>query len=155
MACAYAGIATGGTIWTPHVLKCVKSATGTGSVIDYEPSVLRSVEVNDDYRALIVRGMEGVITTESESQAEHFASMKETVAGKTGTAERANQNPTGWFAAFAPADDPKYVVCCAMENSSWGSVTAFYVVRDVLGSLFDEPDDIDAVVTDIGLGYTE
>lgn len=155
MCCAYAGIATGGTIYTPHVLKCVRAATGTGSVMDYKPSVLRTVEVDEEYRQLVQRGLVGVITTESETTTKHFESMKESVAGKTGTAERANQNPTGWFVAYAPADDPKYVVCSAMENSTWGSISALYVVRDVLGALFDEPDDMEAGVESIGIGYTE
>lgn len=155
MACVYAGIANRGTIYTPHVLKCVKSPTGTGSVIDYKTSVLRTMDEEDSYRDLVERGLEGVIYTEDENVAKHFSSMKERVCGKTGTAERPNQNPTGWFVAFAPADDPKYVVACAMENASWGSVTATYVVRDVMGALFGEPDEEEAGVSSIGVGYTE
>lgn len=140
MACVYAGIANRGTVYKPHVLKSVKSATGTGSVIDYKTSVLRTVDEKDDYHDLVDAGLKGVISTESQYVAAHFASMSVSVAGKSGTAERANENPLGWFVAYAPADDPKYVVAATVENSTWGADTAMYVVRDTLGALFGQPD---------------
>lgn len=141
MACVYASIANGGDVWTPHVLKCVKSQTGTGSVMEYKPSVLRTCEESDTYRKLVEAGLVGVITEESEYQTKHFAGLPVSVAGKSGTAERSGHQPTGWFVVYAPADDPKYVIASALENATWGGYSAMYVVRDVLGAIYNTPDD--------------
>ncbi len=140
MACAYAGIATGGTIPTPHVLKSIKPAVGSGSVVEYEQSVLRSIEVDSDDLELVRTGMRGVIDEEQEYVTMRFETLGVSAAGKSGTAERSNENPCGWFVAYAPVEDPKYVVASAVENSTWGSDTAMYIVRDVLGALFNSPD---------------
>ena len=89
---------------------------------------------------LVHRGLVGVVYEESESQAVHFTNMSVKVAGKTGSAQTSTEQPTGWFIAYAPADDPKYVVGCVMESSGFGSEGALYVVRDILGALYDQPD---------------
>lgn len=142
MACAYMGIANGGTIWRPHVLKCIKSAAGTGSVVDYVPSQELTVSEDSSYMELVHQGLQGVIYKEAEWQTKHWETMSETIAGKSGTAEVANKQPTGWFVAYAPADNPKYVVASAIEDATWGSNSAMYVVRDVMGAIFGEPDTV-------------
>jgi peptidoglycan glycosyltransferase len=57
------------------------------------------------------------------------------VAGKTGTAEtgRANINTT-WFAAFAPADDPKIAIAVVVENqvNGFGGSVAAPIARQVM-----------------------
>ena len=73
--------------------------------------------------------------------------MKETVRGKTGTAERSGEEPTGWFIAYVPAEDPKYVVASCIEQGGFGSDCAMYVVRDIMGAIYDEPDTSTAVDT--------
>lgn len=140
MACAYMGIANGGTVWRPHVLKCIKSAAGTGSVVEYQQHQNFQVSEDSAYMDLVHEGLKGVITKEAEWQTEHWNTMSVSVAGKSGTAERSGMEPTGWFVAYAPADDPKYVVASAIENATWGSNSAMYVVRDVMGAIYGEPD---------------
>lgn len=141
MACAYAGIANNGTFYKPHLLKSVLSQSGTGSIIKHKKEKLREVDEKQEYLDLVKAGLHGVIYEESESQASHFTNMSVEVAGKTGTAEIANAPAAnGWFVAYAPADDPKYVVASCIEGGGYGSTSAMYVVRDVLGALYDEPD---------------
>ena len=141
MACAYAGIANNGTVYKPHLLKSVLSQSGTGSIIKHKKEKLREVDEKQEYLDLVKAGLHGVIYEESESQASHFTNMSVEVAGKTGTAEIANAPAAnGWFVAYAPADDPKYVVASCIEGGGYGSTSAMYVVRDVLGALYDEPD---------------
>lgn len=141
MACVYAGIANNGTVYKPHLLKSVLSQSGTGSIIEHKKEKLREVEEKQGYLDLVKAGLHGVIYEESPSQASHFTNMSIEVAGKTGTAEIANSpEPTGWFIAYAPADDPKYVVAACIEAGGYGSSSAMYVVRDVLGALYGEPD---------------
>lgn len=147
IACAYAGIANRGTIWRPHVMKSISSPVGTGSVIDYRPEVLLEIEESPVGYDVVQAGLEGVIYEESAAQAEHFTNMSERVAGKTGTAERPGKSATSWFVAFVPANDPKYVVASCIEEGGYGSEGAMYVVRDVLGAIYGEPDTSTAVDT--------
>ena len=145
MACVYAGIATRGEGWRPHVLQRVLSRSGEGSVAEYKPELQRSMEEESSSYDLVISGLEGVIYEESPAQASHFENMTERVAGKTGTAERSGEEPTGWFIAFVPKDNPKYVVASVIEQGGFGSESAMYVVRDVMGAIYNEPDTSDAV----------
>lgn len=140
MLCVYAGIANRGSIPQPHLMKSIKSTSNSGSIIDYKCSTRISVDEKDEYMDLVQRGLYGVIYEESQAQASHFTNMKEIVAGKTGTAETSHETPTGWFIAYAPYDKPRYVVASVLENSGFGSDGAMYVVRDILGALYHEPD---------------
>ena len=149
MLCAYAGIATGGSQWRPHVLRSIHSRTGTGSVIDYEPQLLREVHEDPAYLSLVLRGLQGAIYEESEWIALHFNNMKERVAGKSGTGEQVGKNPTAWYIAFAPAQNPRYAVVSTIEDATWASGSALYVTRDVLGALFGEPDDALVAISDM------
>ncbi len=144
IAQAYSSIANRGPVYKPHVLKCVKSNLGSGSVVDYNVSQVADISESDDNRAVIEQGLHGVIYDESETQAAHWNNLSVSVSGKTGTGE---QSSTGrnicWMAAYAPADDPKYVVCANVDGGDWGSTTAMYVVRDVFGQIYGQPDDVE------------
>ncbi len=149
MICAYAGIATGGSQWRPHILRSIRSRTGTGSVIDYEPELLREIKESQSYQDIVRRGLEGAVYDESDWIALHFSNMKERVAGKSGTGEQIGKNPTAWYIAYAPADNPRYAVASTIENATWGSGSAMYITRDVLGALFGEPDDALVAISDM------
>lgn len=149
MACAYAGIATGGKVWRPHVLKSVRARTGAGSVVEYNPELLREVHEDEGYWKIIKEGLVGVIYEEAEWLAEHFKSLPVTVAGKSGTGERAGHNPTAWYITYAPADDPKYVVAVTVEEATWANSSAVYANRDVLGAIYDAPDVLPVTVTGV------
>lgn len=141
MACVYMGIANGGTMWTPHVLKSVGSKEGSGTLVDYQPSKLREVEEDAEYLAYVQSALEGVIYEEDPAVTAHFTNLPVKVAGKTGTGEKAGKDPTAWFCAYAPADDPKYVICAVIEEGGFGSTSAMYAVRDTLGAIYNSPDD--------------
>jgi penicillin-binding protein 2 len=149
MACAYAGIATNGSVWQPHVLKSVRSRTGSGSVVDYDPQILRTVEESEENLSLVQAGLLGMIYDESDWLAEHYRSLPVKVAGKSGTGERAGHNPTAWFISYAPVEDPKYVVAATLEDATWASTSAMYINRDTLGALYDAPDDLPMVITSV------
>jgi peptidoglycan glycosyltransferase len=56
------------------------------------------------------------------------------VAGKTGTAEVANNTSHAWFAGFAPAEDPKVVVVVLVENSGSGGSVAAPIAKQVIAA---------------------
>ncbi len=145
MASVYLAIANDGTMWTPHILKEVRNSNASGSVLAYEPTGT-PIEESKEYLAFARDAMQGVIYEEDDAVASHFTNLPVAVAGKTGTAERQGYSQsTGWFIAYAPADDPKYVVCAVIEEGGFGSTSAMYAVRDVLGAIYDTPDTSQAV----------
>lgn len=109
--------------------------------MDYQPSKLREVEEDAEYLAYVQSALEGVIYEEDPAVTAHFTNLPVKVAGKTGTGEKAGKDPTAWFCAYAPADDPKYVVCAVIEEGGFGSTSAMYAVRDTLGAIYNSPDD--------------
>ena len=64
------------------------------------------------------------------------------VAGKTGTAELKDtsgkkndaKDTDAWFVAYAPAQNPKVVVCALFPNQGYGADTAAPAVREVLAA---------------------
>lgn len=140
MACAYAGIATRGTIWQPHVLKGVLARGSSGTISEYACTALHTPSESDEYFDLVRAGLKGVIYEESESLASHFTNLDVTIAGKTGSGEKTNEAATGWFCAFAPFDDPKYALAAVVEQGGFGATSAMYAVRDTLGGIYDQPD---------------
>ncbi len=141
MACVYAGIANGGAEPVPHIFHSAISRDGSRDAVTFEPKE----RLNASYRResdlnLVRNGLVGVIYDESESQASHFTNLSVSVAGKTGTGEKNGQDDYSWFVAYAPADDPKYVIASVVEEGGFGSTSAMYAVRTVLGAIYDEPD---------------
>jgi penicillin-binding protein 2 len=148
MACVYMGIANRGTIWRPHVMKSIRSRSSASSVIDYKPEAAHTTTEADSSYSLVEAGLTGVIYEESAAVAAHFNNLSVAVAGKTGTGEKADEAPTGWFCAYAPTDSPRYVVAAVCEKGGFGASSAMYAVRDVLGAIYGEPDDSEVVSTD-------
>ena len=150
MACIYMGIANRGTIWRPHVLKSIQSHSG-GSVIEYKPEVLSTPEEPSANYDLVIDGLKGVIYEESYSMTQHVLNLTHEVAGKTGSGEIGNDPATGWFVAFSPIKDPKYVVATVIEKGGFGATSAMYAVRDTLGTIYDEPDTVTDTAADTAM----
>ena len=146
IAQVYCGIANGGTQMVPHLLKSVVARDGEGDALAYEPRQRLAVTEDGSYMDLVHRALQGVIYEESESCAAHFSNLYDNgaqvlVAGKSGTGEKSGEDPYGWFVVYAPADNPRYVVACLCEQGGFGANSAMYAVRDVLGAIYDSPDD--------------
>ena len=146
MVNAYSGVATAGTIYRPHVLKSVRAASGDGSVIDYKPEVILEPKVHDENLTVVKRGLWGVCYEEDPSMATHWNNFSKTVEGKTGTAEQPNRDSMCWFMGYTPAENPRYVVGANIDGGQAGSTTAMYIVRDIMGAIYGEPDTSNAEV---------
>ena len=141
MACAYESIAREGPMYKPHLMKGVRARIGDGLVTEFKCETTRDISEDETFRSLVDSGMEGVTYRENASQASHWTNLDVRVLSKTGTAEQqAADGNVGWFCAFAPAEDPKYVVCCNVDGADWGASTAMYVVRDIFGEIYGQPD---------------
>lgn len=142
MAVAYCGLAMNGVEWTPHVLRSAVSRDGDGDAYEYEKKKRLTAEITTDGAFDVVhRGVHSMIYEESPVTARHFTNLPVQVAGKSGTGEKNEEDPYGWFIAYAPFEDPKYVVCAMLERGGFGSTCAMPAVRTVLGAIYDSPDN--------------
>lgn len=131
---AYAAVANGGTVYRPHVLKEVRSATG--EVVHREPAdVVRKLDVNPAHLRLLREASRRVVTIGHA----WMPNAKLPIAGKTGTAEfgageRVDASGKrifsyhNWFVSFLPKqDNPEPTAEIAMVifayNSSIGCQT--------------------------------
>lgn len=125
-----ATLVNGGTRYAAHLLQSVTAADGT--VTEYEPQVLNTVEISADNLAAIKQGMlEVVEETSTVSQA--FANLNANgirVGAKTGSAQVTGQeNANGLFVCFAPYDDPQIAICVAVEKGGSGAATSVIAAR--------------------------
>jgi penicillin-binding protein 2 len=108
---AYAAVANGGTLYTPHLLKEVRDTTGKVAYTQ-GPVVTRKLAMNPDDLRTIREGARKVVTSNHAP----MPGAKLPIAGKTGTAEfgastgkdSAGRNKLGfhnWFVSFLPQQD--------------------------------------------------
>jgi len=137
MALIAAGIANGGVIMEPHVVKDITNRDGaTVKTIDPKPWTTCMTPQT----AAALTGMMVDVVQRGTGTAAQIDGV--TVAGKTGTAQtEPGKAPHAWFIAFAPAEAPKYAVAVLVENggsyneSATGGQVAAPVARSVLQSL--------------------
>lgn len=82
----------------------------------------------------ILEGMKGVTSESGGTAYSTFAGFNVEVAGKTGTAQVGNKT-NGWFAGFAPYDNPEIAIVVVVENVTHGGYTA-EVARDIFAEYF-------------------
>jgi len=139
MAVAYSAIANGGTLWRPHVGLRIETPDGK---IDKRvaPTRIGRVPLSKKQVLFIRDALVGVTTHGTASAAfAGFPLNEYPVAGKTGTADIKPFQPYSWFAAMAPANNPRYVVVALVEQGGHGATTAAPVVRRILQGLFHLP----------------
>ncbi len=131
VANAFAAIANGGTLYRPHLTKAI--VRPNGAVDRLQPEVLGRLPVSDRNLRLIAEGLRKVAA--EGTAAATFADFPVPVAGKTGTAEFKPKQPFAWFASYAPANNPRYVVVTMIEEGGGGSLNAAPVARRILEGL--------------------
>ena len=140
LATAYCALANGGTVYRPHAVEQVRSPDGK-TVLTVNPHANGHLPFSTkqmDYVRQALRGVVGPGGTAGVAF-QTFPTSRIPVAGKTGTAEVKPFQPYSWFAAMAPANDPKYVVVSIVEQGGHGSQSAAPIVRRVLDGLFGLP----------------
>ena len=105
MALVAAAIANNGTIMQPHIVESVSNAKG--ELASSTTSSIFKQACTKEVASRVLECMKGVVKNGSGRAA---AVSGATVAGKTGTAENAGQNPDSWFIGIADADGDKNVV---------------------------------------------
>lgn len=140
---AYGAIATG-KLLVPHLMKEVKNGDGEVA-FKAETQVAGEPDVNQEHLEYVREALHDMIA-ESHDAWPSFSSRGLDAAGKSGTSEHTDRQDDAWFVAYAPYDDPKYVVACVIEEGGGGAEIAGPIVAKVLGALFEgEADDLDAL----------
>ena len=134
LANGVSAIANGGTVYKPRLIKAFMSADGDIKK-RVSKKVLRKIKVNPQYIQLVREGMKGV-TQGGGTASGAFADLDLPVAGKTGTAEVANKQPSALFVAYAPADKPRYVIVMVIEEGGHGGSTAAPFVKEIFSKIF-------------------
>ncbi|GAB2836123.1 penicillin-binding protein 2 [Actinocorallia aurea] len=136
LARAYAAIANGGTLVTPHVGTAVVRPDGT-VVRRIEPKPGGKLPVDSGTITYIRKALAEVTTQGTAAGAfGGFPMDKVHVAGKTGTAEVYGYDDTAWFASFAPAEKPEYAVVVMVTDAGTGGAFAAPAVRKIYEAIY-------------------
>ena len=135
MAIAYSTLANGGTVVTPHLGKEVQDAAGR-VLREIDPGARRQVQINPEYRRLIMEGLHLVTSGPGGTATEVFQEFPIPIAGKTGTAERPGHGNQSWFISLAPYPNPNVVTVVTIEEGGFGAESAAPANLEILEALF-------------------
>ena len=157
LALAYAAIANGGSLYVPQVVQNVRSPDGSLSET-FQPNMKREVGVAPEHLDLMRRALIDVV--QDESGTAYRARNKDgvRVAGKTGTAQvvsrkgRSEESSSawyldrshGWFAGFAPAEDPQVAFAVLVEHGGSGGASAAPIATSVMQQYLSEIEPTEA-----------
>jgi penicillin-binding protein 2 len=146
MAVTFAAIANGGKVLRPRLGVALTSAdpiTGEQRVVrEFKPKVVRKLPLDSTEIGVIHDGLLDVTSGDQGTAASAFAGFpldRFPVAGKTGSAQIGESEldlNRAWFAAYAPADDPQYVIAVYLNRAGHGGETAAPVARQIFEGLF-------------------
>ena len=133
----YGALATG-ILWRPQVVMRIEDADGR-VLQEFAPQERERPNIQRSTRETVMKGLLAAVNEPyGTAYGSRLKDMDVVMAGKTGTAQvvrmgarrlRASQvsyfeRDHAWFAAFAPADDPKIVVVVLNEHSGFGASNA-------------------------------
>ncbi len=145
MAVAYAALANGGDLVSPHVGMRVEDPEGR-TIQEIDPPVRDHVDIDPAAQRTIMAGLRDAAMNPEGTSYNVFGGYPIEIAGKTGTAERPPNPDQSWYVALAPYDNPKYVVAVTVERGGFGADTAAPVAQNILNVLLDvDPSKIDTV----------
>ena len=126
IARAYAVIANGGYLVTPHLSKLGKEN------IPYKRPI--KVDIDPKHLQVIRNGLSKVIQSGTGVSINYGSNNFPPISGKTGTAEDALGGPDhAWFVCFAPSENSELLVVAFAENTpGGGSVHALPMAKKIL-----------------------
>jgi penicillin-binding protein 2 len=157
---AEAGIAMGGKLFTPHLLREFKTVGESGSPeyrpehpftsLDPQKPNPKVIPISEDIHQLVVSGMWAVVNEPGGTGgAVRIAGFD--VAGKTGTAQVVGlgkdvggNKDHSWFVSYAPAFKPEIAMVALIENVGFGGKFAAPAVRTMYEVYYKETRGVDA-----------
>jgi penicillin-binding protein 2 len=138
LACAYGCVASG-KLMKPHLVQEVRNSSGD-AVLTTEPEVISEPNLNKSDLEFVREALRGMVR-ENTAVKKIFDEVGLDCAGKTGTAEHANEKPDALFVGFGPYDSPKYVCACVLQHGNDAQADASPIVAHVLKAAIDSQDN--------------
>ena len=134
-----ATLANGGDHYQAHLLKTVKNNENNQILYQYEPKVLNRVEMPDDVRRAIFKGMGQVIEADEITVFRDLEKGGVKVGCKTGTAQIGNTGLNNTlFVSFAPFNDPEIAICTVVEKNDGDGANTAGITADIMEYYFSE-----------------
>jgi penicillin-binding protein 2 len=141
LANAYAALANGGKVVTPHLGSKIVDTSGQ-TVKEIDPPPRRKLEISSVTRETILGGLHRAAMEPGGTSYSVFGGFPVPVGGKTGTAERGAGNADqSWYAAVAPYPDPQIIVVATVERGGFGVEAAAPVAAQILERHFELTQD--------------
>ncbi len=126
-------IVNGGTVYDAQIVDKIIGPDGQ-IVIEKQPVVANQINTEQAYYDAIHKGMEEVTDEVAGGTAsKYFREARYKIAAKTGTSQRTQLDVenNSWMVAYAPADDPKIVVVCYIQNGYSGAYSSPAVIQTI------------------------
>lgn len=142
-----ATLVNGGTRYSAHLLKEVKSSDFSQVLYTYEPEVLDSIDIQPENLDAVKAGVLA-LTTGKGSLARYFQDLPVQVGAKTGSAQvNAETESNAVFVCFAPYDDPQIAISLVVEKGGSGSTLAS-IAADILRYYFSAEESREETLTE-------
>jgi penicillin-binding protein 2 len=133
-----AAVANGGILWKPRLVQRVERADGS-LAYSATSKMTERVELSPVVWAFLRHALAAVVKDGTGALA-RVPGVD--IAGKTGTAQTIAKSDASkgqdhaWFASFAPAADPQYVVVILVERGGKGGQVAAPIARQIYEAIF-------------------
>lgn len=121
-------IVNGGTRYPAHVFDSERSFHSKEVISSYSVSPADRVEFSNETYTTLIDSMALVVSDNNEVY-RYFKDLPVTAGGKTGTAEKDNQQDNALFCGFAPLENPQIVVTCVIEEGQHGYYASEVVAK--------------------------
>jgi penicillin-binding protein 2 len=134
-AVAYAAVANGGSIVTPHLgVRVVDSQGRLVRRLPYRRP--RKLGISSQSIAVVQNALRLAATSPAGTSYPVFGGYQVPVAGKTGTAQVFGQGDYAWYCSYAPADNPQYAVVVMIQQGGHGGTSAAPAAKMIYDALF-------------------
>lgn len=131
----YCGLANGGKVYKPHLLKMIIEPDGRETSVGGE--FLYKLPFSDRTLEILNEGLVAVINGENGT-ARSLKIPGTVFAGKTGTSQNPHGENHSLFVGFAPAENPEIVACVIIENAGHGSEWAAPAVKNIISAYLEK-----------------
>jgi penicillin-binding protein 2 len=125
LATAYAAMANGGKVVTPHIGLSVQSHTGR-VLQEIDPKPARHVDISASTRTAILTGLHEAATAPGGTSTDVWAGWPKDAElyGKTGTAQHYDAPDQSWYVCFIKDRAHPLVIAVTVENGGFGASAA-------------------------------
>ena len=141
-----ATLVNGGTHYSAHLLKSVKSSDFSQVIYTKEPEVLSEINIDEKNLEAVKQGMLALTTDGSVSY--YFKNVSVPVGAKTGSAQVSlNTESHAHFVCFAPYDDPQIAIAISVEHGGSGSDVGA-IAAEIINYYFSAEETREEILTE-------